>query len=88
MADPRAYFEIDHAGVGGGQWIWRIKSWGDHRVLASSGLFATREEAMREAGMVRDDIGDNRGIWDQSINPDSTWVRLPAVHPSEVEAAG
>ena len=43
---------------------------------------------MREAGMVRDDIGDNQGIWDQSISPDSRWVRLPAVVPSEVEATG
>ena len=87
MADPRAYFEIDHAGDGE-QWVWRIKSWGDHRVLASSRRFATREEAMREAGMVRDDIGSNQGIWDQSVNPDSKWVRLPPVGPTELEAAG
>ncbi len=80
MADPRAYFEIDRAGgADQGQWIWRIKSWGDHRILARSDLLETREEAMRQAAIVRDDIGANQGIWDQTVEPESKWVRLPPV---------
>lgn len=79
MPDPRAYFEIDRAGVGHEQWIWRIKRWEDHAILASSTLFDSREAAMREAGVVRDDLGQNQGIWDQTVEPESNWVRLPPV---------
>lgn len=72
MPDPRAYFEIDRAGVGHEQWIWRVKRWEDHVVLASSALHDSREAAMREAAVVRDDIGQNQGIWDQTVEPEST----------------
>ena len=79
MADPRTYFEIDRAGAGRERWIWRIKSWGDHKIMASSELLDSREAAMHAAALVRDDIGMNQGIWDQTVDPESKWVRLPPV---------
>jgi hypothetical protein len=52
-------------------------------------LFDSREAAMREAGVVRDDLGQNQGIWDQTVEPESNWVRLPPVSvESDVPSAG
>ena len=74
--ESKTYFELARAGADDRRWIWRIRSFDDHAILASSEPLPSRtaaEDAMRL-------VADSRfaHVWDQTLPDDrrQKWVHL------------
>ena len=74
--ESKTYFELARAGEDDRRWVWRIRSFEDHAILASSEPLPSRsaaEDAMRL-------VADSRfaHVWDQTLPDDrrQKWVHL------------
>lgn len=56
------YFEVQ-AAVGG--WVWRIRTHGNHEILASSEILKQRSSCFYAIGLVKAGAGKQTTVWDR-----------------------